>query len=118
VRFVLDEDVDHGLIGDLLAGGHQAWSVQQGAMGSVTDEIVAVYGHNRGAAVITHDAEFSTWRKSRCVGQHIWLHCADIRAREVFMDHLDEVLAALHRHDDVWIEVTAETVTVVVAPWI
>ena len=109
MRFVLDEDVDNDLIGDLGDQGHDAWSIPQAGLGSVPDETVAVYGHEKGAAVITHDAEFSKWRKKRCVGQHIWLHCRDTRARETFMAHAHEIFDALAHHQDVWIEVTPET---------
>ena len=104
MRFVLDEDVDASVVGALVSLGHEAWTVPQSGLQSVNDETVAVYGHQRSATVITHDKEFSAWRKRNCVGRHLQLKCDEPDAVELVERHMAGIVAVMERYEDIFCE--------------
>jgi predicted nuclease of predicted toxin-antitoxin system len=113
VRFLLDEDVDARVVGVLVSGGHEAWSVVEAGLSSVNDEIVAIYGHTKRAAVLTHDKEFSRWRKRNCIGQHVFLKCEEPDARDLIEAHMDDLVEILDRFDDVYCELSQSGLSIV-----
>jgi predicted nuclease of predicted toxin-antitoxin system len=107
VRFVLDEDVDASLAGHLNAQGHEAWAVVRANLSGVADEVVAVYGHTKdNAIVVTHDAEFSRWRRKNCIGRHLFLDCAETMAAELLDKHLDHITMMMSIYDDLYCRVS------------
>lgn len=106
MRFLLDEDVDAQVVSVLVKQGHQTWTVPQASLSAVTDEVVAVYGHQRGAVVVTHDREFSRWRRKRCVGQHLYLRCEEPDAEALLEKHLPDLVPVFERYTDVFAELS------------
>lgn len=106
MRFLLDEDVDARVVGVLVGGGHDAWTVVDAGLSSVDDETVAIYGHSKQAAVVTHDREFSRWRKRNCIGRHVFLKCDEPDARDLLEAHMDELVDILQRFEDVYCELS------------
>lgn len=105
MRFVLDNDVDAAIGVMLRSRRHQAWSVAKAGRADGADVEHAVYAHSKGAAFITHDAEFTQWRARTTIGQQVRLCCQHIDAVEVLERWLDEVVQILERHPDVVIYV-------------
>lgn len=70
-----------------------------------TDDEQTVYAMDRGAVVISCDAEFSQRRRKNAIGRHICLKCPKPEATEILEQHLEEVLALLQK-DHVMVTVT------------
>lgn len=118
MRFVLDEDVDAALQGVLTNLGHEAWTVPAAGLQSDTDEAVAVYAHTHGnAVVVTHDREFSSWRRRRCVGRHLYLKCNEWDAAPLVSGHIDSVVDIMQRHDDLFCRLSRDGVDFKFQTW-
>lgn len=57
MRSVLDEDVDISVARYLREHDHDVWTVVEAGLGGADDDSVAIYADDRGAILITHDAE-------------------------------------------------------------
>ena len=81
------------------------------------DDALAVCATDRGAALVSHDAEFARRRRRNTIGQRAWLRCLEPRAPAVVGDHLPEVIEVLGRMPDVGIEVRPESATMARPRW-
>ena len=113
MRFVLDEDVDARLRGDLEAAGHDCWTIQQSGLSGERDPDVAVYAHQQRAALVTNDKEFAQRVRRRVFGQFVYMNCRDLLAPEILMLHLEDVVALLSRHEHLYVSVSRERVEIV-----
>jgi predicted nuclease of predicted toxin-antitoxin system len=111
VRFVLDHDVDAAVAAVLRREGHDAWTAASAGLSRVSDDELTAYADDQGAALLTHDVEFSRRRQRNVVGQHVWLRCIDIDGPDLVAHRLPEIVAQLERHDDVWMRVSTDGVT-------
>ena len=59
------------------------------------DDDVSVYADDKGAVLITHDAELTERRKVNTFGKHVRLKGQQPDAREVLEAHLDELVTEL-----------------------
>ena len=117
LRFVLDNDVAVTVRRVLLDAGHECWTAAAANLDDAPDDALAVYATNRGAALVSHDAEFARRRRRNTIGQHVWLRCLEPRAPAVLGEHLATVIELLARMPDVVIEVRPESVTVAPPRW-
>lgn len=108
MRFVCDHDVDAAVAKALRRLGHQAWTAADAGLSAATDDELTAYADDQGAALLTHDVEFSRRRRRNVVGKHIWLRCVEFEAVELVTDHLDTIVLQLEHHDDVWMRVSAD----------
>lgn len=115
MKFVLDEDVDARLRKDIEAAGHDCWTIQQSGLSAEQDANVAVYAQRHGAVLVTNDREFSQRAKKRVYGQHIYLNCGDLQAREILNLHLGDLVGMLERHEHLYASVSRERVEFVFA---
>lgn len=106
MRFVLDEDVDARVVGVLVGKGHEAWTIPDATLSASDDETVAIYGHTKNAVVVTHDREFSRWRRSNCIGKHLFLRCDEPDARALLEREIDILVPILERYDDAFCELS------------
>lgn len=111
MRFVLDQNVNARLCTVLGNRGHECWTADNAAMSEARDDALTVYAMDRGAAVITHDKEFSRRRRRNVIGQHVHLRCPEPDAIEVLTLHIEEVLDYLSRHEHISLRVTRAKVT-------
>ncbi|GAA1911327.1 hypothetical protein GCM10009737_10940 [Nocardioides lentus] len=111
MRFVLDEDVDASVVRVLFDAGHDGWTIQNAGLGAVPDEVVAVYGHEQDAVVVTHDEEFSRWRKKNCVGKHLFLRCEEPDAAELIEKNLADIVPVMERYTDLYAQLSQSTLT-------
>jgi predicted nuclease of predicted toxin-antitoxin system len=117
LRFLLDNDVAATVRRVLLDAGHECWTVAEANLYDAADDAVAVYATDRGAALISHDAEFARRRRRNTIGQHVWLRCTEPQASAVLSQHLAEVVGVLGRMADVVIEVRPERLIVSPPRW-
>ncbi len=87
----------------LVAQGHESWTAGAAGLAREQDQELAIYAHDKRAAVVTHDIEFSKWRRRRLFGQHIWLRCDEPDALDVLRRALPRIVPNLERGKDVWI---------------
>lgn len=104
MRFYLDNDVDVAVAG-VLVPPHDCWTTADAGRHDASDRDQALYAQEHQAAIVTHDAEFTRWRKQHCIGQHIRLCVLQPDGPEVLARHLDDVVGICGRHVDVVIEV-------------
>jgi predicted nuclease of predicted toxin-antitoxin system len=110
VRFFLDHNIPVSVRTMLLAEGHECWTAADAGLASEgQDDNLSVYADAKQAALITFDREFSKRRIKNPIGRHVWLRCQPPHAAAVLQQHLDEVLALLHR-DHVAIRVSQKVV--------
>jgi predicted nuclease of predicted toxin-antitoxin system len=112
LRFFLDNDVDAGVAGMLGRERHYAWTASQAGLARAGDDEIAVYAHERKAALISHDHVFADERIRNTLGQHVWLDCSQPDAIEVLTKHLAEVVEILVHRPNVVVVVRAASVTV------
>ena len=113
MRFVLDEDVDARLVRELQQRGHVCWTVAQGGMSAEQDPDVAVYAQRKSAVLVTNDQAFGRKLGKRVSGQAVWLSCRDVKVREVFLRHFDDMLLLLERHEDLVLKVESAAMGVI-----
>lgn len=77
-------------------------------MSAASDDELTVYADDQSAALLTHDAEFSLRRRRAVVGKHVWLRCSEMDAAELVEQRIEELVAALSIHKDVWVRLSAE----------
>jgi predicted nuclease of predicted toxin-antitoxin system len=63
VRFLLDNDVAVTVRRVLADAGHECWTAAEANLHDAPDNALAVYAADRGAALVSHDAQFA--RRSR-----------------------------------------------------
>lgn len=117
MRFVLDHDVSLDVRPTFLEAGHECWSVGSAGLARATDEEIAVYAHNRGAALVSHDINFAKWRMKRTYGQHLWLHCLEPDASDVTKKWLDQIVSDLGHLADVVLTVSREAYHITPGSW-
>jgi len=117
LRFVLDQDVDARLVGTLRRAGHECWRSADAGLALAEDDDISVYADNKGAVLITHDAELTERRKVNTFGKHVRLKGQQPDAREVLEAHLDELLTELGRYESIVIEVSRSKVKVCQPQW-
>lgn len=103
MRFVLDQDVDAGLVGVLVKRGHKAWTVASAGISDASDDDISVYAAKLGAVVVTHDEEFSARRRRNPHGRHLQLGCSEPDAISVVTAKLDELVQAMTPFQDVFV---------------
>lgn len=108
LRFVCDHDVDAAVAAVLRRRGHDAWTASDAGLSAATDDELTVYAHNQSAALLTHDVEFSRRRGRNVIGKHVWLRCSEMDAAQLVDVRLDELVAALRIHQDVWVRLSAD----------
>jgi len=106
VRFVLDHDVDAEVGRLLRRERHDCWTASDAGLARAQDNDLAVYTHSMGAALLTHDQEFTARQRERSFMQHVWLHCIEPAALEVVGRHLDALLSILTGREAVVVELT------------
>lgn len=75
LKFYLDNDVDVSCAAVVRAAGHTCWTASQAGAQSDDDDEQTVYATDKGAVLITHDAEFTNRRKRQPFGHHVRLVC-------------------------------------------
>ena len=100
-----------------MEAGHDAWTASDAGLYAAKDDDLSVYAHDRGAALLTHDREFTRKRQARCFGWHVWLKCAEFTSVEVVPRHLGEIVDVLEHRTDVVLEVTATRVRELPSRW-
>jgi predicted nuclease of predicted toxin-antitoxin system len=108
LRFVCDHDVDVAVAATLRRLGHDAWTAANAGLSAASDDELTVYADNQGAALVTHDVEFSKRRQRNVIGKHVWLRCSEMDAAQLVEDRIDELAAALNIHKDVWIRLSSD----------
>lgn len=106
MRFVLDQDVDARLVGLLVKGGHEAWTVASAGIPDAQDDDISVYAAKKDAVVVTHDVEFSARRRRNPHGRHVQLGCTEPEAMAVVDACLTELVLALEPFPDVFVHVS------------
>lgn len=91
--------------------GHDAWTASNAGLSGASDDELTVYADNRSAALLTHDVEFSRRRERSVIGKHVWLRCSEMDAAQLVEQRLDELVAAVSIHKDVWVRLSAEGLT-------
>jgi predicted nuclease of predicted toxin-antitoxin system len=105
VRFVCDHDVDAAVAVVLRRLGHEAWTASDAGLATAVDDELAVYAHDQGAVLVTHDKEFSQRRKHNIIGKHLWLRCVEFDAAGLLEKRHGEVIATLNFREDIWVRV-------------
>lgn len=100
MRFFCDNDVDAAVAKLLKSRGHNAWTADDANLAAASDSALAIYAHDHRAALISHDAEFSRWRKRNIIGWHVYLACHQLEAVALITTHLDDVVRLLEALDD------------------
>jgi predicted nuclease of predicted toxin-antitoxin system len=112
MRFVLDEDVDAKAVGSFLRRrGYECWTVVQAGLGGADDDAVAIYADDRGAILVTHDAEATRRRREFTFGRHMFLRCHQLEAVELPEQHIAALERELERHQMGVVEVLESGVT-------
>jgi len=112
MRFVLDEDVDANAVGSFLRQqGHECWTVVDAGLGGADDDAVSIYADDRGAILITHDAEATKRRRKFTFGRHVFLRCHQLEAVDLLEQHITELEQDLEQHQMGVIEVRDSGVT-------
>jgi predicted nuclease of predicted toxin-antitoxin system len=96
LRFILDEQLPPRLADWLRKRGHDARHVLEIGMGGATDATVIAVAEERGAVLVTKDADFRLPR--RIAVPAIWLRFGNVSTRlllERFAQAFDEVEKAL-----------------------
>lgn len=88
--------------------GHEAWTASRAGLSEAADDELTVYAHQRNAALITHDSEFSERRRKAVIGQHIRLKCNEWDAADVLERNLEFVVPVLERVPDVWVRLSPD----------
>lgn len=108
MRFFLDQNVDARVGTMLRAAGHNAWTADDSGLAAEADPNLSIYAQERRAVLVTHDREFSVRARQRITGQHIWLNCKELSARDIFGAQLVDLVAVLERHDALYIVVAQD----------
>lgn len=108
MRFFLDQNVDARVRTMLRAAGHEAWTADDSGLAAETDPNLSIYAQERRAVLVTHDREFSGRVRRRITGQHIWLNCKELSARDILGAQLVDLDAVLERHDAIYIVVSQD----------
>jgi predicted nuclease of predicted toxin-antitoxin system len=95
VRFFLDNDVDDAVARMLRRARHQTWTAADAGLARAPDDALSVYADDRGAALVTHDREFTARRRRHPIGQHIRLACKEWEAAALLRDRLPYLLPIL-----------------------
>jgi predicted nuclease of predicted toxin-antitoxin system len=111
LRFLLDNDIDAAVGKMLRRERHECWTASAVGLAAATDDELTVWAAERGAALVSTDAEFGRRRMRNATGQHIWMKCLDWEASEVLAKHLPDVIARLGARPDLTIRVSPENVT-------
>lgn len=112
MRFVIDQDVDARLVKVLVAAGHEAWTVSHAGMPDAKDDDISVYAAEKGAAVITHDREFSNRRRNNPHGRHVQLGCVEPEAPALVAEFVDRLVDLIEPHEDVFAHLSKEGVNI------
>jgi hypothetical protein len=67
LRFLLDNDVAVTVRRILLDAGHECWTAAEANLHDAPDDALAVYAADRGAALVSHDAEFARRRRQNTI---------------------------------------------------
>ena len=78
MRFMLDNCVDAELGNYLRQHGHDAFTAADVGISDANDDTISVAAQERGAALISHDIEFSRVRRRRTIGQHRKTFCVSV----------------------------------------
>lgn len=111
MRFVLDQDVDAGLVGLFVKHGHEAWTVASAGIPDAQDDDISVYAGQKDAVVVTHDVEFSARRRRNPHGRHVQLSCPEPDAVEVVAACLPELVSAIEPFADIFVYVSKEGIS-------
>lgn len=117
MRFLLDNDVAVTVRRVLLDADQECWTAGEANLHDAPDDALAVYAANRGAVLVSHDAEFARRRRRNTIGQHVWLRCTEPQAPTVLSQHLAGVVEVLGRMPDVVIEVRPDRLVVSPPRW-
>jgi predicted nuclease of predicted toxin-antitoxin system len=83
--------------------GHEAWTAYNAGLSDASDDQIAVYAHDKGAVLLSHDREFSQRRCKWIIGRHIWLRCTQPEAAELLAEQLPVLIPILERSNDLFI---------------
>lgn len=111
MRFYLDNDVD-ARCRRVVAPPHNCWTAADAGRSDADDADQAVYAHEQGAVLVTHDREFTGWRRRAGIGQHVRLCCEQPDGPDLLASYLDEVVLICARHPNVTIELRPGRLTV------
>jgi len=117
LRFVLDNDVDARVQRVFTKAHHECWRAADAGHAKTMDDEVSVYADDHGAALVTHDREFTERRKRNTFGKHVRLTCPQPDACAVLAACMDELVAMLEQSGDVVIEVSSTQVKLFPAQW-
>ena len=120
MRFLLDNDVDARVAEVLRAAGRECWTAAAAGLAgrvSADDDEVAVYAHDKGAVLITHDREFTRRRMRNTIGHHIRLNCEQPDSPAIVAAHLEKILESLKGIENVVLLVSESMVKVHPGRW-
>lgn len=112
MRFFLDQNVDARLRALLQAHGHDCWAADEANLATEADGNLTIYAIDQGAALVTHDREFSNSRKKHIIGQHLRVQCSAVNVLSVVEKHIDHVTEMFGRYQDLYIEISAESIQI------
>lgn len=107
MRFVCDQDVDARVASVLRGLNQEAWTAAEAGMSRARDDELTVYASSKGAALLSHDVEFSERRRRNVIGRHIYLRCNEWDAPDLVSTYLADLLPILDHHQDVWVRLSA-----------
>ena len=107
-RYFLDHDVDYAVARALRRAGYECWTAGEAGLHAASDDQLTVYAHDRRAALVTHDREFSRRRRMNVVGTHIWLRCLEWEAESLVLGYLPAIDALVRSYVDIYIAVSAD----------
>ena len=108
MRFFLDNDVDTAVATALRRRRHDVWTAAEAGLADAADDDLSVYADSKAAALLTHDAEFTTRRRAEPIGQHVRLACPEWDAAAILVRHLPALLVILSARKPVTVLLTRD----------
>lgn len=105
ISFYLDNDVDVSCAAVFKDAGFQCWTASQAATQTDDDDEQTVYATDKGAVLVTHDAEFTNRRKRMPIGHHVRLLCHQLDAPDLLRTALPQIVAFLAAAPNMVLEV-------------
>lgn len=103
MRFYLDNDVD-ARCSHVVDPPHDCWTAARAGRSDADDPDQAIYADEKNACLVTHDREFTKWRRRGIIGQHVRLCCEHPDGPALLGKYLSDVVSICEHHSDVVIE--------------
>lgn len=117
MRFLLDNMVDHEVLGCLTRLGHEAFAIAEVGSANANDDVVAITADEKNAVVVTHDKAFAQRQRRNTTVRMIYLTCDEWQACEVLTDYLADLVPILAHRPHVVIRCGTDSYTVHKPRW-